>query len=254
MTYVRVVDPLLNSGKPGRSTDAKRLRDNQDDFDARLQVLEALSIITTQDIRDHFVATTIDTTNWTQVTGGSGTIALTGEHTLRLSSIGSGSTHKAYVHGTTSRLVIDKTEEYIAFMEARVKRVGNDFNSYIFGWNDTAVLDPIDTTDFVGVIREPGGNWSTKTSITAGSANTAAYSTATNWNVIQLRFTCSATAGNRKVETYLNGSLFATLSDETKMPTATLVPVIGVSSGGGGSVQLDCDYIEYGFMTKPLAA
>lgn len=44
MTYVRVADPLLNSGKPGRSTDWKRIRDNQDDFDSRIMALEDPSI------------------------------------------------------------------------------------------------------------------------------------------------------------------------------------------------------------------
>jgi hypothetical protein len=40
MAFTRVPDPNLDSGKPGRSADMKRMRDNQDDFDARIQVLE----------------------------------------------------------------------------------------------------------------------------------------------------------------------------------------------------------------------
>lgn len=41
MAYVAVADPLLDSGKPIRSTDGKRMRDNQADFNTRIAALEA---------------------------------------------------------------------------------------------------------------------------------------------------------------------------------------------------------------------
>jgi len=46
MAYVSVPDPVLDIGKPGRSTDWKQFRDNQTDHESRINALEDASVRT----------------------------------------------------------------------------------------------------------------------------------------------------------------------------------------------------------------
>ena len=254
MPYVRVPDPLLDVNKPGRSTDWKQIRDNQDYFDAQITAA-GLGVRTDQDIRDHFMGTAINTAAWDVTVDGTGAVAIVADHVAQLTA----GTGHAILAATTMRLRIQKDEEYVAFCEARVKVTGTlaAGDTYVFGWNDNGVAAlslTDDLTDFVGMTIDTSGtdDWVATTARAAGGTSTFnVTATETNWNTLRLEFTCSATAGSRKVEVYLNDVLQTTFATDANMPTAVLRPFIGVVDSGS---VLQCDYITFGFRNVPTAA
>jgi len=258
MPYIRVPDPLLDVKKPGRSADWKQIRDNQDYFDAQITAA-GLGIRTDQDIRDHFMSgTTISTVNWTQVLNAS--LGIVSQHKLHFEA-GGASTEYAIVHGTSSRLRIIKTAEYVAFCKLRVQRrsPGSYAGSYFFGWQDDALTTTLvtDVSDCVGVtIGSSATAWLGRTSNGGSASTTGDFATNTDWNIIQINLTCSATAGLRQAEFFLNGVSVSTLSTDANIPAATLKPTIGVNglTAGAQSGGLFVDYAEFGFATIPTAA
>ena len=116
MAYVRVADPLLNSGKPGRSTDIVQMRDNQDHFDT----VTRGAVVTDQDMRDHFaqdvLTTAIDATvinKWVFYTDTLSSATIQSEHRMKLHLETAGGDW-AILNANTEMQRIVKTEEYIA--------------------------------------------------------------------------------------------------------------------------------------------
>jgi hypothetical protein len=264
MAYVKVDDPLLNSAKPGRSTDWKQFRDNQEDFNSRINALELNFVASEQDILDHFMGKIgINlSSKWERFVGASDTAEIVDEHQLKLATNGITTSDFALVCAADSVMRIDKTHEYIAIMEVRIKGLGGASGSITFGFNDDGLNESngdlvSDTTDYIGFIHNFGtGNWAGKNS-NAGSSEGVAGDMGTfgSWTVLRIEVTCSATAGNRQTEFFVNGSSQEVLSDETKMPTAVLRPVLGVR-GDTTSTARDVrfDYAEFRTKEKPLAA
>jgi len=262
MAYVRVPDPLLDVNKPGRSVDWKQIRDNQDYFDAQVDILLRKTSITDQDIRDHFTAPILNTGNWNTKVGAGDTIVVAAPHTVTLTTNGVTVNDHAVLWATTNRQRIVKSEEYVAYCEARVKRTGGNSAHYVFGWNDDTLFGGgteengvTDQTDCVLVKWDGAGNWLGMTSLGAASSNTAGFGTGGNWSRIRMEFTCSATAGNRKVDFFLEDVFQATLNTDANIPAALLCPVIGIRGDNTGAVRvLAVDFVEFGFLTTPLAA
>jgi len=264
MPYTRVVDPLLNSDKPGRSTDLKQIRDNQDFFDTQITSLITASGISDQSISDDFFGTLdaagINNDNWDELSGGAGgNLRLRSEHQLEMENGGNSTSFFKSLSGTIWRQRIVKTEEYVAQMEVRVKLLTGQTDHHFFGWNDVALKGTSgqisDVTDCVGFIY--GGTVDWKAVIANGGSTTTIgpFGTATDWEVLRLDFTCSATAGSRKVEVYLNDVLQGTAATDANMPTATLVPVLGVrGDGSGADIEDRVDYAIFTFSGRPLAA
>lgn len=263
MPYVRVPNPRFDVDKPARSVDMKQLRDNQDFFDTQISDLQISGgFQTDQDIRDHFLGATIDTTrNWVQATGASGIITLGGDHKVLFDSIGTTVGNFAVMEAHADKLTIDKTMELVATMRVRVKELelGPAWASYFLGWQDQAIvlggLSVSDTSDCVGIVHEGSSqSWQARTS-NGGTPSTANLGgTSSNYEELLVLFTCSATAGNRKVEFYRDGVLQITLNTDANMPTATLIPTIGVRADASDPASIDLDFAEFGFQTAPLEA
>lgn len=258
MPYVRVPDPNLNADKPGRSTDIKQIRDNQDYFSSQIDTLVLKNLISSNSIADDFMGTALGPW-WVSVVGTGDTAAIISQHKLRCLTNGNTTSDYAGVKAATGYQRVVKTEEYVAVMEVRVKRPGTDAGSYVFGWNDDALTlgaEYGDTTDCVLVIRDAFGNWTAKTSNGGSSSSYGSFGNASIWERVRLEFTCSATAGNRKVEIYLNDALLSTLNTDANMPTASLVPVLGTrgDTTGAASREIHFDYAIFTVKARPLAA
>lgn len=259
MPYNRIADPLLDIGKPGRSTDWKKFRDNQDYFDSAITTLQRQTNITHQDIRDHFTGSAIDTTNLWEEMVSAGNVTLVSEHSAQFTAGSAGAFQGLAARTIRQRIV--KSHDYIAFVNVRVKRTGVDSDTYIIGWNDNALADMgifDDTTDCVAIVIQDAagesGGWIAITTNGGSQSEVGPFGTATNWNEIRLEFTCSATAGNRKVDVYLNDVLEGTMATDANMPSATLRPVVGLESNGASSRTMLVDYVEFGFLSVPTAA
>lgn len=262
MAYVRVVDPLLNNNKPGRSTDVIQLRDNQDDFNSRILAVESLVRRGDQDIRDDFISkdTTVNTDNWVTEVGGGDTVTIVSEHTMRCLLNNNTASDYAGVKATTKKLRIDKTHEYIAFFEARVVVPGTLQNHYQIGWNDDSLgaagASFFDKTDSVVIARNPSDSWNLHCSLGGTSATLNSLQACNTMAVMRVEFTCSATAGNRQAEVFVNGISKGVISTDANFPTAVLRPICGTrgDTTGAASREMKVDYLDFGFMAHPLAA
>lgn len=262
MPYVRVTDPFLNADKPGRSSDMKQIRDNQDYFDSQINTLLNLNLISSNSIADDFMgaggATGIGAW-WTTVLGVSDTVTVIGEHTMKCLTTGNTTSDFAGVYAADPYGRIAKSEEYVAVMEVRVKRAAANNLHHVFGWNDVGLgvgsANFTDQSDCVLVTGDGAGTWTASTVNASSSSSVGGFGTPANWEIIRLEFTCSATAGNRKVEVYLNDVLQGTLNTDANMPTAPLRPVLGcVGDGSGTARDLRFDYAIFTVQGRPLAA
>jgi len=263
MPYVEVPDPRLNSGKPGLSTDWKQIRDNQNFFNTQINSLLINAGISEQSIADDFqvvVGTTGLAAFWTSSVGTSDTVDIVAEHQLRLLTTGNLTVDFASIHADVTKQRIKKDEEYVAIMECRVKKPVALGPHYFFGWQDVGVLGSSnrisDITDCVGVVEGAATGWLGRTANGGSGSSSGDFGNAAIWQAIRLEFTCSATAGNRKVEVYLEDSLQATLATDANMPTGYLSPVIGVKGDttGAATRELRVDYAIFTVGGRPLAA
>lgn len=267
MAYVDVPDPNLDAGKPIRSSDIKQLRDNIRFLKDDTEELNRLAIRTDQDIRDHFASNIINSTTvagsdgppftWLEEINNGGTVALVAsfEHTAQFDV--SAATDHAFLLGADGKQRVAKSFEYVAYFECRVKRTAGNADSFGFGWQDNGLTENsdqwlTDVSDCV-LIRRNGTDWEVRTANGGSASSGTLGATATDWNIIRVEFTCSATAGNRKVEAYLNDSLVQTLTTDANMPAALLRPFVGMDHTGT-TLQMLVDKIEFGFLTVPVAA
>jgi hypothetical protein len=263
MPYVRVADPLFNSGKPGRSTDWKGLRDNQDFFNTQITDLVLGSTRSDQDILDHFhgkIGTNISS-KWESHVGAGDTADIVDEHQLRLATNGIATTDFALLAAADQYQRIDKTHEYVAICEFRIKIVGGTGGTRFFGWNDDGLTESngdlvSDSSDCIGIVWDfATGNYLGKHSNAGASEGTGTMGNAAAWTKFRIEVTCSATAGNRQTEFFVNDVSDTVLSDETKMPTAVLRPVVGVRGDTTGTNRdARLDWVEFRTFEKPLAA
>jgi hypothetical protein len=263
MPYVQVADPLLNSDKPARSTDIKQMRDNQDYFDTQITALVSGQVLSRNSINDDFMGVVGSTgvgSWWTDDSagGGSGTAYIASEHSLECDSQGAASSDYAGVYGSPEIQRIDKSEEYVAVLEARVKITGDTGNDYYFiGWQDSALATNNrynDVTDSVAFVLDPVSGWRALSS-NAATDTIDQIGNVAIWQTIRLEFTCSATAGNRQVEAFLAGVSQGVMNTDANIPSATLVPVIGCAGDGSGSARiLQVDYVVFSTVARPVAA
>jgi len=262
-TYTRVPDPNLNPNKPTRSADIKQIRDNQDEFDEGLTALEAGTLHSDQGIYDDFnqADTTPLATNWTTVVNGAGSAVAVNATTGALEcTITNGVADRyAGVIGPTTKMRLDKAQEFIAVATFRLKRSTDDNSHYAFGWNDAALSAGnqfSDTTDCILCIRDALGGWTLTVNLGgSGSSVQSSAADAEVYNEIQIRWTGSATAGTRRVSLYTNGTLDGSVTSDSSMPTAVMRPTIGVRGDVTGAGRLlYMDSAKYGFISAPRAA
>lgn len=262
MAYTRVADPLLNSAKPGRATDWKQIRDNQDWFDAQIAAFTTRALISNNSIIDDFLALTLNSGVggvWTSLVGGTGTNAIIGEHSLESKTTAAGPGDYAGVVSQPEFQRIIKTEEYVAVFESRLKITGSLEPYYFLGWNDPGLAGNsfADISDSVGVGLDPAGKvgWEAGTYIGGGGGALAPFGTAANWNIVRCEFTCSAVAGNRQAEFFLNGASQGTLSVDANMPAISLRPTVGCDGNAAGATRgLKIDYLIFTVQARPVAA
>jgi len=266
MPYVQVPDPRLNAGKPGLSADWVQIRDNQDFFNTQINDLLVSIGISGQSIADDFASaagtTGVSGATWTASTFGTGNLpAVVSEHSMELDSVGNTAGNRSTVIAVDAKIRIQKAEEYVAIMECRVKGISVSDDFFFIGWQDVALAASAvadNRTDCIAIINGSGGTgWRAITAETAGGSDTspADFGTFANWHVIRLVVTCSATAGNRKVESYLDGVLQDTFVTDANIPAEILRPAIGVEADGTGVARhLHVDYAIFTFQSRPLAA
>lgn len=262
MAYVDVVDPFLDSPKPGRSADVKQMRDNIRYLKTQADAQALRSNMGSGSIQDDFMGVPASTTflpHWVVDTAGD-TVDIQAEHQLRCVTVGNAVTDYAGVHANALYISIGKAEEYVAVMDVRVKRNGTVAGNYFFGWQDIGLAGGAlfsDLTDCVGVACDLLGNFYTGVTALAGATSTVSpFGTPANWERIRLQFTCSATAGSRKVEFYLNDALQGTIATDANLPTARLIPVLGCRGNtvGAASREIRFDYAIFTTLARPLAA
>ena len=146
-------------------------------------------------------------------------------------------------------------------MEVRIKIIAGEHDHYLLGWQDIGKIGSgtgiaSDNTDCVCLKFDEGNTQWEAITANAGSTTTVGpFGTPANWEVIRLEFTCSATAGSRKVEVYLNGSLQGTMATDANMPTAKLMPTVAVTGDGSSpDINTQVDYAIFTFSGRPLAA
>jgi hypothetical protein len=258
MAYVRVDDPFLNTDKPGRSADWKQIRDNQDYFNSQIDTLTLRNLISNGSIADDFCTNSLGPW-WTTSVGAGDTLTVIDDHKLQLLTNGNAVGDFAVIGAANGYQRIKKSHEYVAVCEARIKRTGTNASHYRFGWSQEAVLeDSVNLSqNQVNVYRDAFGGWSFETRNGGTGGNSyGTFGTAANWERIRLEFTCSATAGNRKIEIYLNDALQSTQTTDSAMPTGLLRPFAGCrgDTTGAASREFWLDYIIFTWKARPLAA
>lgn len=259
MPYVQVADPLLNSGKPGRSTDWKQIRDNQDYFNTQINALNLVAAGSNNSIIDDFMCRTGSSAYlgawWSPAASGGAAQALS-EHRLDLTT-GGGASGYGYVNGADSYQRIVKSEEYVAICEARIKGPGADSDNYLIGWNDASLSStgPVsDVSDCIIVSRGGSGTWTGYVANGGSSSSVGPFGSMASWNVVRIEVTCSATAGNRQVEFFLAGVSQGVMTTDANIPSVSLRPILGVYQNSTAALQLYVDYVIYTVEARPLAA
>jgi hypothetical protein len=254
MAFTNLTAAQTDADSPLDQTLMDLIRTNFTDLDTRVSAIEAFS---DQDIRDDFFggATTIDTTTWDS--GGIGTFQRVAEHQCFINPGGAG--YRA-IGATTERIRVNLTEEYVVIMEFRIYNSLNDVGATTVGLMDVANTTAgagvvTDTAFFIGVVANAGGgDWTIRVDDNTGPTDRGGQGTWNVWTTFKFTVTCSAVAGNRKVEVDTDG-VSSGAAITTDIPsTVDLYPVAGVNDPGAAGAQLRIDYYHCYFSGRPLAA
>jgi hypothetical protein len=241
MAFTAFTAAQTDTDSPLDQTFTDLIRTNFDDHESRISALFALGA---NGILDDFSLTTIDTATW--ATSG-GAITYNAEHNITL---GVGFT---VIRGAVGKMLPAFADEYVVTQEYRVK-ASNHTSAQFIGLQDST-LDPTvvgtvtDYTNCVGIYVKNANNWTFRVA-NGGASESVDFAPIASWQTIKVVMTCSHTAGNRKVQAYLNGTEI-TGSPFTSNITGQRLRCYA-ASGSLASVTLDY-YLSY-FGGRPLAA
>ncbi len=259
MAWTAITSAQTDTDSPIDQTLMDLIRTNDQDHETRLN---ALSAVSSQDIRDDFIhaadSTAVNSVLWDVGESGAGsqTPVLIDEHTLKLFK-GANTAHSA-LSAAGERVHIDLTEEYIAILEFRIK-TANDIGSYAIGFQDVAQAVgasavATDVSDFIGVVRGTGGDWDIIIDKAGGGPTTSAgHGTQASWTKFKISVTCSATGGSQLVEVDVDDVSVGALATTFIPNTVVLRPVVAANEVTTGSQELHVDYVHAYFSGRPLA-
>lgn len=256
MAFTALTSAQCDANSPLDETLVQLIRTDLDDLNSRLSALESVS---SNDIRDNFSTVVLDSAAWSTAFVGAGTAVpdSTYEHSLTLDS-GGGIGDVAVIGANTTRFRCDIAEERTVIFEVRARLAGwSATNFFIVGLQDNAVglgtTTLSDITDCIVIYSPNSGQWTYRQALGGAATESVDFASTASWQVIRFEVTCSATAGNRKVTVFLNGTAIGA-PFTTNLPTARLRPVAAAyKSGGGAACQTYLDYCLVYDQTRPLA-
>lgn len=269
MGYVRVEDPLGDPGKPGRSTDFKQIRDNQDWFDSLLDSLVARS---SQDIMDDFARSSLaaawDAELWVSLESGTRTKSHDADdHYIRY-YVGGSSAGSFSLMSDARRMRIELSRDHHVICEWRMISTNDDATSnfrFAYGLQDTALAAPNvvwDDSDFIGFIVGSTQDTVKATTGKGGAIQVVAddQGDVTNWTKLKIDVQSSSGGTVFALKFYVDDvQVGSTHTDAANVPTTVeLRPMMGVAeingnSGGAEYVAHNCDYALAYWIARPLS-
>jgi hypothetical protein len=261
MTFVPVADPLLDSGKPIRSTDIKQMRDNQADHESRVLSLEDVQNvrISSHFVKNHNYASGVVITgvtslkgydqDWYLETDGAEIVesvaisATADNHYLRLNT--TGGNLRAMIVGDVS-LNFDQRVKPLTFISRQ--RHLNNADSFIIGFAASATVPtgyPLlaTLTPTSGCwLEKSGANWHFAYASAGAVLNGTDFApvAASTWFEVKIIFT--DTPSDRFLA-YLNGTLKETFTTAASLPTGRNI-FATVKHVSAGTRELDIDRID----------
>lgn len=256
MTYVAVADPLLNSGKPGRATDVKQMRDNQADHETRILSLEDVQNVRVSShfVKNHGYASNIAAAGSTSVRGYDqdwyletqanatvveqiGVSATADDHHLRLDA-SSAVTPNSMIVGSLS-INFDQRVKPITFI-SRVRHINNS-DDLIVGFSQFPAIGTLRPTSGCWLERN-GANWRFAYASNGAVLNGSDFSPVaiSTWFEVKIIFT--DTPSDRFLA-YLDSTLKETFTTAASLPTARNIFGM-VKNAPAGSRALDIDRMD----------
>lgn len=238
MTYVAVADPLLDSGKPGRSTDIKQMRDNQADHETRILSLEDINNvrISTHFVKNHNYASSLVLTgavgsrilndydrDWylevyaaeAEIAEFIGLSATADNHHLQINTTANTATAAGMIVGSLAFNFDLRVKPLTYIARCRQENIADDL---VVGFSQFPAIGTLRPTSGCW-LELSGGDWrfscASASSYTNGSAITEV--TAGTWFEVKIVFTDTPTD---RFLCYLDGTLKETFTTAGSLPTA----------------------------------
>jgi hypothetical protein len=249
MAWTAITASQTDANSPVDQTLMDAIRTDLDDLNTRVT---SLGLGAAQNIFDEGAATIgttgIDANLWTAT----GTVAILAEHTIRLGNAAGAHSIRA----APAKIRIKFSEEYVAVYEARAKRGGGSNADHLWGWQDDAVAaaNLAITMQNMAVFRIDNADAAWRFTVASGGVTTevTGLGNVANWTTLKIVVTCSATAGNRKVQAYLDGSEISGSPFTTNLTASVLVPIQACNNTGDNPDDRS-DYIYAYFQNRPVA-
>ena len=253
MAYITLAPTDVDAGSPVTETLMTQIKDNFDDHEARIGANESFG---GDDIRTHFAIDTIDTAMLTTISGAGGTVTApgtTGNHYVTLDSGGGGGGYAGLVAAPQKmRVLLDKPHSLV--LEARLKMTTAQ-TSFVFGLQDQALTVATvvtDISDCIFISYDGSGGFNYYGAKASVSETGSSFGTATNTTVLKMIINC-VSAASITIDVYEDNVLRHSATDETKMPTTTVLrPVIAGATGAGRPI-VRVDYLRAYWTTEPLS-
>ena len=264
MAFLALTSAQCDANSPLDETLMQLIRTNFDDHESRISAALAVGEAA---IIDDFIGETGASgvsAAWTLGSAGAGNApVIASQHQLQCPITTAGAGNFSVAVAAASRIRIQIAQEYVAVLQFRAYRAGANNDSYFMGWQDAAIGAVVgavtDTSDMMGFYRDTGtGNWTFQCANGGVATTSTGIGTGTSWGVFRISVTCSATAGNRKIDvehgtTEANLAAISGSPFTTNLTTQILRPVFGTAySAAGGDVRVD--YALAYTTGRPLAA
>lgn len=230
MAFVALSSTDCDAGSPLTETLMQLIRTNFDDHESRIGSNEALAY---EDILCNFEAAGVDAAVLDAPVSGAGTVGLTagnGYVTLDSGAAAGG----AALAAATAKMRVSLTKPHVITLKWRVKMTSAGVANFVMGLQDASLTSTIhsDVSDAILVTSDGAGAYNYYSAKASVSETSSTFGTSTNTTEIKMIINC-VSAANITVDVYENNVLRYTATDESKMPTTTVLrPVIGVGNAG----------------------
>ena len=261
MAFLAFTSAQMDANSPLTETETQLIRTNFDDHEARISAAFTFS---EESLVTDFLTPGLTTLSAAWSAGFAGNSVMpdvytTGNNHLARTLVGASGAGNSAIATATTQMRLDITKEMVMVLWFRAKNVTDGALNLMAGLQDAALGTGSsticsDVSDMIGFIKGTSGKW--KLRIASGGASTEVdnLGTVNVWSTMKLTVTCSATAGNRKVDVEFDGTPYGPYT--SNLTTTVLRPAFGVHTASGVDPQFECDvdYVLWYLQSRPNSA